>query len=216
MLMAFVNGDIVASFIPRQATLASLKSITDGGGELALATDSDTVVILRNGTPVEMAAFPAASRKLPASIGGGPGYNFPSLIASLIEADGNMIIAPLYRADGTGSGVYVAGGEDTYVGSAGNGGELSLKGGNSSNGAGGELYIGGGAGPAGNGMAILITPDGAVMAFHSVGGVPRVGFFDATPTAKPAVTGSRASGAALASLLTALANLGLITNSSAA
>jgi hypothetical protein len=40
-----------------------------------------------------------------------------------------------------------------------------------------------------------------------------MGFNGATPIAKPAVTGSRASGAALTSLLTQLANLGLITNS---
>jgi hypothetical protein len=40
------------------------------------------------------------------------------------------------------------------------------------------------------------------------------GFFGATPVAKPTVTGSRGSNAALASALTALANLGLITDSS--
>lgn len=43
-----------------------------------------------------------------------------------------------------------------------------------------------------------------------------VGFFGATAIAKPAVTGSRAANAALASLLTALANLGLISDSSSA
>lgn len=40
-----------------------------------------------------------------------------------------------------------------------------------------------------------------------------VGFYGSAPVAKATVTGSRASNAALASLLTALANLGLITNS---
>lgn len=43
-----------------------------------------------------------------------------------------------------------------------------------------------------------------------------IGFFAATPVAKPTVTGSRGGNAALTSLLTALANLGLITNSSSA
>lgn len=43
-----------------------------------------------------------------------------------------------------------------------------------------------------------------------------IGFFAATPAAKPAVTGSRGGNAALASLLTALATLGLITDSSSA
>lgn len=40
-----------------------------------------------------------------------------------------------------------------------------------------------------------------------------IGFFTSAPVAKPTVTGSRGGNAALASLLTALANLGLITNS---
>lgn len=43
-----------------------------------------------------------------------------------------------------------------------------------------------------------------------------IGFFAATPVAKPTVTGSRGGNAALASFLTAAANLGLITNSSTA
>jgi hypothetical protein len=42
------------------------------------------------------------------------------------------------------------------------------------------------------------------------------GFFGATPVAKPTVSGSRGGNAALASLLTALANLGLLTDSSTA
>ena len=41
-----------------------------------------------------------------------------------------------------------------------------------------------------------------------------VGFYTKTPIAQPTVTGSRGGNAALASLLTALANLGLIVNSS--
>lgn len=46
----------------------------------------------------------------------------------------------------------------------------------------------------------------------SVGG--NIGFYGTTPAAKPTVTGSRGSNAALASLLTALAGLGLLTDSS--
>jgi hypothetical protein len=41
----------------------------------------------------------------------------------------------------------------------------------------------------------------------------KLGFFNTTPISKPTVSGSRGGNAALASLLTALANLGLITNS---
>src|SRR5690606_36471049 len=43
-----------------------------------------------------------------------------------------------------------------------------------------------------------------------------IGFYNTTPQAKPTVTGSRGGNAALASLLTALATLGLITNNSTA
>lgn len=43
-----------------------------------------------------------------------------------------------------------------------------------------------------------------------------VGFFNATPAAKPSITGSRGGNAALASLLTQLATLGLITDSTTA
>jgi hypothetical protein len=42
------------------------------------------------------------------------------------------------------------------------------------------------------------------------------GFYGATPTTKPTVTGSRGGNAALASLLAALATLGLITDSTSA
>ena len=48
---------------------------------------------------------------------------------------------------------------------------------------------------------------------NASGGV-KIGFFGATAVVKPTVTGSRGGNAALASLLTALANLGLVTDSS--
>jgi hypothetical protein len=44
----------------------------------------------------------------------------------------------------------------------------------------------------------------------------QLGFFGATPATKPTVTGSRTDGTALTSLLTALAALGLITDSTTA
>ena len=48
------------------------------------------------------------------------------------------------------------------------------------------------------------------------GATNRVGFFGASPSSKPAVTGSRGGNAALASLITALATLGLITDNTTA
>lgn len=46
------------------------------------------------------------------------------------------------------------------------------------------------------------------------GGAATIGFYGATPISKPVVTGSKAGNAALGSLLTELANLGLLTDSS--
>ncbi len=46
------------------------------------------------------------------------------------------------------------------------------------------------------------------------GSAPTLAFYNTAPIVKPTVTGSRGSNAALASLLTALANLGLLTDSS--
>jgi hypothetical protein len=47
----------------------------------------------------------------------------------------------------------------------------------------------------------------------NIGASGEIGFFGATAIAKPTVSGSRGGNAALASLLTALSNLGLVTNS---
>ncbi len=65
--------------------------------------------------------------------------------------------------------------------------------------------------------------NGATSVYLGVGSTARIqadgtgiGVFGATPVAKPTVTGSRGGNAALASLLTALANLGWITDSSTA
>ena len=71
----------------------------------------------------------------------------------------------------------------------------------------GNLILYGGGVPG-----VTVASTGAVI----VGGAgsPTMGFFGATGTAKPAVTGSRGANAALASLLTTLANLGLLTDSS--
>ena len=50
--------------------------------------------------------------------------------------------------------------------------------------------------------------------YESNGSAPLIGFLGATAVVRPTVTGSRGSNAALASLLTALASLGLVTDSS--
>lgn len=54
------------------------------------------------------------------------------------------------------------------------------------------------------------------LAWSSSGSAPTLGFYGAAPAAKPTVTGSRGANAALADLLTELATLGLLTDSSSA
>lgn len=58
--------------------------------------------------------------------------------------------------------------------------------------------------------------DSAGQVLFQCSGTPGIGFFATSPAAKQTVTGSRGGNAALASLLTALAAYGLITNSSSA
>jgi hypothetical protein len=55
-----------------------------------------------------------------------------------------------------------------------------------------------------------------VVRLSVVGGAPKIGFLGSAPIVKPAVAGSRAANAALASLITQLANLGLITDTTTA
>lgn len=67
---------------------------------------------------------------------------------------------------------------------------------------------------------ILGKGNGGVLLFDGAGNTKfrintvGVGFYGATPAAKPTVTGSRGGNVALASLITALASLGLVTDSS--
>ena len=63
---------------------------------------------------------------------------------------------------------------------------------------------------------IVYTGGAANIRATHVGGTPYMSFYGATPVAKPEVTGSRGANAALASLLTQLAALGLITDSTTA
>lgn len=65
-----------------------------------------------------------------------------------------------------------------------------------------------------NSQLILNSSDSGFNSNNLILTPTEMGFFSATPVTKPTVTGSRGGNAALASLLTALANLGLITDSS--
>lgn len=62
-------------------------------------------------------------------------------------------------------------------------------------------------------LSVYDTAAREVMRGEADGSNPRVGFLGAAAVARPTVTGSKGANAALASLMTALANLGLVTDS---
>ena len=86
----------------------------------------------------------------------------------------------------------------------------------------GDLVVGGATTLAGLVTTTIgLTAGGLVTASNgiTIGGAldhdgSTVGFYGTAPVAKPTVTGSRGANAALASLLTALASLGLLTDAS--
>jgi hypothetical protein len=81
------------------------------------------------------------------------------------------------------------------------------------------LFLGGLGGSTidlnGSDVTIEIT-QGHGIDISAVGGSVGMGFFNASPVVKPTVAGSRGGNAALASLITALANLGLVADSTSA
>jgi hypothetical protein len=63
-------------------------------------------------------------------------------------------------------------------------------------------------------VATALRNTGEFRIYNNLGHLgPAVGFFGSTPVSKPTVTGSKGGNAALSSLCSALASLGLITNS---
>ena len=114
-----------------------------------------------------------------------------------------------------------SGGTSTSAGNGGSGADLTLLGGDGgaasagefTDGAGGDATIdaGAGAGSASDGD-VYVGPTNA-FAVHLGKSGGRVGFYGTTPAVIQDITGSKGANAALTSLLTALATLGLITDS---
>lgn len=102
-----------------------------------------------------------------------------------------------------------SGGGGVYIG-----GEANIRAGDAAaGGSGGDLILRPGTGGAAAGSMFLRNGAGTNrFQINSTG----IGVFAATPVAKQTVTGSRGGNAALASLLTALANYGWVTDSSTA
>jgi hypothetical protein len=138
--------------------------------------------------------------------------------AILVDASGNVVVgdsadATSITEDVKAAGTWrlrVAGNERAKLEEVGTGGKLTL--------ANGAAFTGGSS--LNINSPTLVIDAGSDWYIETAGvvqirGTPTgLGFYAAAPVAKPTVTGSRGGNAALASLLTALANLGLITDSS--
>ena len=135
----------------------------------------------------------------------------------ITNGDGGVFL--MTGGDGFGTGI---GGEfrmlagNNFFGSAPGGG-FYMQAGNADAGVGGDLQLVSGIGSSGSGNVYLGTNSNfTCFTIAESSGVSQMGFFNATPVVKPTITGSRASGAALQNLLTQLASLGLITDSTTA
>lgn len=202
------QGDLVANIIPRTNTLANLQTLVSGQGEIASATDVPALVLLHGaeGEGTTHVFTPMA-----------PGH-WDDSIKTLSGVTNGVYQAP----DGSPSAEVMT---DFNIGAAsqtalgGNASHVVVIGGTAENptASGGNAQVIPGAGPAGNGSAQLCdTMYGKGVEVTDDGTNTKIGFFAAAPVAKPVVTGSRGGNAALTSMLTALANLGLITNSTTA
>lgn len=172
-----------------------------------------------------------------------PGVTYPLTVQGAAVAPGagktlggnlNLLGGNATQGTGKGGGVYLTGGQaamDT------GGGVTICGGGAATTGGGGPVTLSPGIGadpftfaPAGGLLKLSNALDTVQLLFDDAGvslvaneasvlkikADGKMGFFAKAPAAKPTVTGSRGGNAALASLLTALANLGLITDSTSA
>lgn len=223
--------DLRATVLPRTGTQAALSALTSGGGELCSATDTEAIVQLRGtgpgGTALVFGRVPPGMWNNDQQAIQNP-TGVTSLVIEAREGASN---------GGSAANVVVSGG----FGDAGNGGNATITGGASASGNGGNVLLqsgdcdfGGNTGdveiiglynPSAGGGGNVFMKAAGTLALRTSGNTNVVqingssgalGFFNSAGTTKPAVSGSRGGNAALASLLTALANMGLITNSTSA
>lgn len=224
-----IPDPLYANIIPRQDTLANLLAIASGDGEIAVATDTPALVVLANPTAVDFGRIPVSALTSTFPVADeGQGALTLLRVNSLHMSDFNsyegfgITFSTLPNSLGAVGGIVFSGGDSSGVGNAG--GEIQINGGdnpNATEGYGGSVIIqaglGGGAGVNGEvSLGVQGLGTGVAVTTAALGGAIAVGFFGQAPAAKPTITGSRGGNAALASLLTALATLGLITNNTTA
>jgi hypothetical protein len=222
---------LLANIIPRQNTLAALTSIVNGNGEIAVATDQNAIVVLKNTGPVDFGRIPVSA--MPATLIPATDTGLGALLNLRVT---NATVGQLRSFAGTPftltgvTSAFSAG--DVNIQCEGNdqegnaGGTINILAGSNLNtvdGVGGEVYITAGGGNDAAGTVYLSSRSfsgGTIVALTAgltaPSGNAALGFFGESPVGRPVVTGSRGGNAALASLLTALAALGLVTNSTTA
>lgn len=219
--------ELRGSVLPRSGTLAALSALTLGGGELCHPTDVDAIVQLRgaspNGTALVFGRVPVglwdednqsithppgalslsiysrdAANPVPVTISGG---------AATSGSGGSVLIQGGFSESSTGGGVTIQSGDCDFGSQTGDVEIIGLY--NPVASGGGNVYL-----RAAGTLALRTSSSTNVVQVNGASGA--LGFFNSAGATKPTVSGSRAGNAALASLLTALANLGLITNSTTA
>jgi hypothetical protein len=189
------TGNGVGTGVGGVLTLRTGTSSAGNGGQLAMRTGSGV------GTG-------ASGGDLDIQLGGGVGASG--------GYGGSFFVNSGFASPDFGGTFYILGG------GGGIGGTFAMGCGGSTTGSGGDLTFSMAGGPVDDGN--LYVQDGYGRNFMQCrtasggGGAQQIGFFEATPVIKPTITGSRSTQTVtvLANLLTALANLGLITNSTTA
>jgi hypothetical protein len=222
---------LLANIIPRQNTLAALTSIVNGNGEIAVATDEDSIVVLKNTGPVDFGRIPVSAippTLFPATDTGLGALTNLRVNSAVINQLRSFAGTPFTLTGVTGAlspgDINIRCDSSNQQGNAG--GIISITAGDNLNtveGYAGEVYITAGRGNDAAGAIYLSSRQfsGGQIAILTAGltapsGAAALGFFGESPVGRPVVTGSRGGNAALASLLTALAALGLVTNSTTA
>ena len=205
-----LSGNDVLLGYTSSSNNANTRIYAVNGGVIELAVLSTSVTVSQSNVTVEPKSLIFSSSTTDPEI-----YQGDDTAAS---ATGDLFLISAQSVTGntttTGGTLQLLGGNATGAGGTHTGGDIYLWAG-SANGAsgtrnGGDAYVKAGGGATADGSVYIqdATANNRI-SVNSTG----IGFHNTSPIAKPTITGSRSSNAALASLLTALANYGLLTDS---
>lgn len=226
-------NELSNSIVPATDTLANLRSLNTGEGRLTSATDVAAIVQL-NGTPGSGTVaeycpmypgtyFQNTNGRVTTlkptypwlNLTVGHTFTIAAPDSDITSGQGATSLSLLgaNTSAGISGGVYIAPGYPPVGKSAG---DITLQGRNTDTaGTGSDIAINAGYGTNGatNGSITFKVNNATIL---KLGSADTIGFFGATAVAKPTVSGSKATGAALTSLLSALSSLGLILDSTEA